>query len=170
MVQRIIHSTDLHFDLILVEATFAQEAFVVFGHKFRAPVVELVSTSSSVWLNELISNPNTFSYIVDCRTRSSDKMDFSERLSNTIGGVGALVLHRFWLLPKQEAIAKQYFNYSGWESRPPLIELLSNISLAVLNTHVALHYPHPNNPNVIEVAGIHLKQPKKLPDVSSICI
>uniref|UniRef100_A0A1B6CLI6 UDP-glucuronosyltransferase n=2 Tax=Clastoptera arizonana TaxID=38151 RepID=A0A1B6CLI6_9HEMI len=163
VVQRLIHSTDDGFDVVLVEGTFGQEAFVVFGHKFNAPVIEVATMSSSVWLNSLMGNPNPFSYIVDFRTKSTDRMTFMERFTNTIEGVGALIIHNFFLIPTQELIANTYFNYSGYKTRPQLISLLANISLAILNTHVSLHFPHPSLPNLIQVAGLHLQPPKRLP-------
>lgn len=37
-VQKIIHSKDLHFDLILNEDIYL-DAFLAFGHKFNVPIV-----------------------------------------------------------------------------------------------------------------------------------
>lgn len=39
-VQKLIHSTDLHFDLIVNEDFFA-ENLLMFGHKFKAPIVTI---------------------------------------------------------------------------------------------------------------------------------
>lgn len=164
-VQEILQSNNLKFDLILGELTFYQEAYVAFGHKFNAPVVELQTMSATFWLSYLISNPYTFSYSVDYVCPLTDKMNFLERLQNTVVGMSSIALHQYVHLPKQQALADKYMKYSGWEIRPPLMELLSNISLVILNTHISTHYPHPNNPNIIEVGGIQIKPNMKLPEV-----
>lgn len=39
-VQKLIDSTDQHFDLIIAEQYY-QEAFLMFAHKFNAPVITL---------------------------------------------------------------------------------------------------------------------------------
>lgn len=39
-VQKLIHSTDLEFDLVIGEQ-FYQEAFLMFGHKFNAPIITI---------------------------------------------------------------------------------------------------------------------------------
>uniref|UniRef100_A0A1B6DZV4 UDP-glucuronosyltransferase n=1 Tax=Clastoptera arizonana TaxID=38151 RepID=A0A1B6DZV4_9HEMI len=162
-VQRMLHTGDYHFDLVLVETTFVQEAYVVFGHKFGAPVIELQSMCTSFWSNQLMSNSYPFSYFVDYRTRSDNKMDFIERLKNTILGISSIIVFRYILLPKQQALVNQYMRYDGWEGRPSLIDQLTNTSLAIVNTHVALHYPQPNNPNIIYAPGVQIRAPKELP-------
>lgn len=39
-VQRIIHSKDLHFDLV-INADFFHESWLMFAHKFNAPIVTI---------------------------------------------------------------------------------------------------------------------------------
>lgn len=39
-VQKLIDSTDQHFDLVIAEQYY-QEAFLMFAHKFKAPVITL---------------------------------------------------------------------------------------------------------------------------------
>lgn len=39
-VQKLIHSTDLHFDVIINEEFFA-DSFLMFAHKFKAPIVTI---------------------------------------------------------------------------------------------------------------------------------
>lgn len=39
-VQKLIHSTDLHFDIVINEEFFA-ESFLMFAHKFKAPIVTI---------------------------------------------------------------------------------------------------------------------------------
>lgn len=167
-VQELIHSTDIKFDLVFTESSLLQYAYIVFGHKFNAHVIEIQGLCSSFWLYHLIANPISFSYSVDFNTYSSDRMNFLERLQNTVMGFTTLLLYRFYVLPRQDALVDQYLNYTGRETRPPLLDLYSNISLVILNTHIATHYPRPHNPNVIEIAGIQIPEKKALPQVSKV--
>lgn len=43
--------------------------------------------------------------------------------------------------------------------------LAYNTSLLLVNSHFSVNFPRPMVPNVIEVAGIHIKNPKPLPEV-----
>lgn len=162
-IQKLIHSKGLHFDLVFTESLLHIEASIAFAHRFGAPVIELQGFCPSVWTYHLLGNPYSLSYTVDYYTYSSDKMNFVERLHNTINGITTLMLRRYYMLPRQEALADRYLKYPGWEERPPLVDMLSNISLVLQNTHIATHYPHPYNPNVIEMAGIQFQKPKQLP-------
>lgn len=39
-IQKLIHSTDLHFDVVINEDFFA-ESLLMFAHKFKAPIVTI---------------------------------------------------------------------------------------------------------------------------------
>lgn len=39
-VQKIVHSKDLHFDLVITEQFF-QEAWLMFAYKFNAPIISI---------------------------------------------------------------------------------------------------------------------------------
>lgn len=39
-VQKLIHRTDLHFDLVINQEVF-HDSFLMFGHKFNAPIVTI---------------------------------------------------------------------------------------------------------------------------------
>lgn len=167
-VQKLIHSTDVQFDLVITESSMGQEAFAALGHKFKTPLIEIQALVPTFWLYHLIGNPYYFSHSVTYYTHSTDKMNFMERLKNTIMGVTTLMMRRYYSIPRQEAMLERYFKYPGWETRPPLVDLLSNISLVLQNTHIATHYPHPYNPNVIEIAGVQLQEPTRLPEARNI--
>ncbi|KAJ9574468.1 hypothetical protein L9F63_008356, partial [Diploptera punctata] len=57
-------------------------------------------------------------------------------------------------------IARKHFG----DSLPAFSELARNTSLIFVNTHFSLNAPRPLVPGVVEVAGIHVKPPKKLPE------
>ncbi|KDR11535.1 UDP-glucuronosyltransferase 1-8 [Zootermopsis nevadensis] len=56
---------------------------------------------------------------------------------------------------------QKYFNYT--DKFPPVWELEYRTSLVLLNSHFSLSYPKPLSPNYVQVGGMHVKPPKKLP-------
>jgi glucuronosyltransferase len=61
---------------------------------------------------------------------------------------------------------QKYFNYT--DNFPPVWELEYKTSLVLLNTHFSLSYPKPITPNYVQVGGMHVKPPKKLPQVRNL--
>lgn len=63
-------------------------------------------------------------------------------------------------LPSQEIIYKRYFSpmQPADVPLPPLIDLIHNVSLILLNSHTAMQYPRPSSPNMLHVGGMHLNE------------
>lgn len=61
-------------------------------------------------------------------------------------------------LPSQEIIYERYFSpmQPADVPLPPLIDLIHNVSLILLNSHTAMQYPRPSSPNMLHVGGMHL--------------
>lgn len=49
---------------------------------------------------------------------------------------------------------------------PYVGDILKNTSLVLVNHHHALGFPRPYVPNMVEIAGVHINEPKQLPTVS----
>lgn len=65
-------------------------------------------------------------------------------------------------LPAQENIYQRYFGQSG-RTLPPLIDLIHNVSLVLLNSHASLQYPRPHTPNMLHIGGMHLPSGRRTP-------
>lgn len=91
------------------------------------------------------------------------KMSLLERTYNVIAEIAIELVHTFLQLPTQDAIMRKYFG----EGLPPLKDILLNTSLLLVNYHHSFNYPRPYVPNMINVAGIHIKPIKPLPSVST---
>jgi len=163
-VIKLIHSKGLHFDLVLFE-NFFHECFVAIGHKFNAPVVQLFPSIPNAGIAQLHGNPYVGSYIPDVNSGFSDEMSFIERLTNTALSFIHTALNSVYYLPAQRAIMDKYFNYTGWETRPSMENMLKNVSLTLLNTHFSIGTSRPLVPSYIDVAGMHLKPASTLPKV-----
>lgn len=64
-------------------------------------------------------------------------------------------------LPSQEMIYRRYFEKKNKDDElPPLIDLIHNVSLILLNSHPSIQYPRPYVPNMIHVGGMHINKTK----------
>jgi hypothetical protein len=61
---------------------------------------------------------------------------------------------------------QKHFNYT--DNLPPVWELEFKTSLVLENTYQSLSYPKPLMPNYVHVGGMHVKAPKKLPEVRNV--
>lgn len=165
-MQNFILSEDYTFDLVMV-FSFLQEYTITLGHKYKAPVINLgvsmLWPSNSKWIGE----PSTFSYILDQRTRVTDQMSFYERFKNTIIGIYQLFLEDLYYLPCHKNIMNKYFKYKGYESRPPIEDMLRNVSVSLVNSHYSIGVTRPYLPGTIEIAGLHVNEPKPLTGVQT---
>ncbi|XP_069682316.1 UDP-glycosyltransferase UGT5-like [Periplaneta americana] len=156
-VLKLINS-DVKFDLIVTEL-FNTDCFLGFAHKFKVPYISVCTTPILPWGFDRFANPYNPSYIPNLFSRYSDNMNFLERVVNTIYLKVIQYAYHYWIdIPSQE-IARKYFG----ESLPPLQELARNTSLLLVNRHFATNQPVPNVPAVVEVGGLHVSIPKKLP-------
>jgi glucuronosyltransferase len=161
-VQELIHSTDLHFDLIIIEA-FLNECFLGFVHKFKAPLIRICAFAGFDYMGHWVGNPNPYAYVPNPVLKFSDKMNFWERMINTIMGTSSRLIWNNYYLPGQDAIMRKHFNDSN--NLPSLSEIEHSTSILLINQHFSISYPKPLMPSVVHVGGIHVKPPKKLPQV-----
>nr|QPA18397.1 UDP-gluconosyltransferase [Trialeurodes vaporariorum] len=167
-VQRLIHSEDLQFDLIMFETFFFHEAFTAFGHKYKAPIINLQPLFPNPVVCSTLGNPYSYAYIPDYRMSATDNMTFTQRLTNALTGVFQAIGAKWYYLPKQDALMRRYFTYPGSETLPFVGEMLKDTALTLVDTHISVSPVRPYAPNVVEVAGMHLRAPSKLPqDIQS---
>uniref|UniRef100_A0A2S2PG58 UDP-glucuronosyltransferase n=1 Tax=Schizaphis graminum TaxID=13262 RepID=A0A2S2PG58_SCHGA len=161
-LKEFVRSEDNSFDLVIIES-FLQEYTVAIGHKFNAPIVNLspsmIWVSASKWLH----SPATFSYVPDCCIGVTDDMSFVERLKNTIVGLMEMYVEDYLYIPMMKALMNKHLSYAGWQSRPTLEQMLNNVSLTLMNAHHATGVCRPYPQGIVEVGGMHIKEPKPLP-------
>lgn len=163
-VQELIHSTDLHFDVIILEAFFS-DCFLPFGYKFKAPIIKFCTFGGTNWMGYSVGNPNPYSYVPDVLLDFSDRMNLWERIINSLCGVFFTLGRQFYYLPRQDKIARPFFK--DVEGLPHLSELdATSTALLLVNSHFSISSPKPLMPNIVQVGGLHIKPPKPLPDVS----
>nr|QPA18371.1 UDP-gluconosyltransferase [Trialeurodes vaporariorum] len=151
------------YDLIIVQATFADESVLAFGHKFGVPVINMHPLMMDSSVARMAGAPHGMSYIPEYRYPHTDRMNFWQRVKNTAIGVYELIGGNVFQIPNQDGIMRRNFRYPGSENLPHIRDLIANISLHLVNTIPLFTYNRPYPPNVIEVAGINLKRLEKLP-------
>ncbi|XP_044752267.1 UDP-glycosyltransferase UGT5-like [Coccinella septempunctata] len=156
-ILRKLKQSKQHYDLVLLEM-FVVDCFFGFSHIFKAPVVAITSSVDLPWGSHRIGNPDNPSYIPTYFGEFGKSMSIYERLLNTITLVYAKYRQKVHL-SYQEKLAKQFFG----GDLPPLDDIVSNTSLMIVNSHFSLNQPRPTVPNLVEVAGIHIREPRKLP-------
>ncbi|PSN53928.1 hypothetical protein C0J52_02402 [Blattella germanica] len=162
-VQKLIHSKDRKYDAILALALL-YESLLGFSHKFKAPIIQLCAYAGGTWMGDYVGNPHPYAYVPDLYSETTEHMTFWERLNTAIGLTVGRLLYVFVNAPGHDEVMKKYFNDS--DTYPPVTDLIFNTSLVMVNGHYSMTYPRPLVPNFVQVGGLHVKPPKKLPQVS----
>ncbi|XP_069697670.1 UDP-glycosyltransferase UGT5-like [Periplaneta americana] len=159
-IRKLIHSTDIHFDLVVMEGFF-NECFLGFVHKFKAPLIHFSTFGGTPWMGDWVGNPNPYAYVPDPFLAYSTKMNFWERTVNTIVGTGWRLGRMFYYVPGQDKVMRKHFGHI--EGLPSLSDIEYSTSLIFLNHHFSISYTRPLMPNIVQVGGLHVKPPKELP-------
>ncbi|XP_046684814.1 UDP-glycosyltransferase UGT5-like isoform X1 [Homalodisca vitripennis] len=148
--KKLINSNE-KFDLVITESSFGQESMLVFGHRFSAPTVTLQTFSSWSGINKNAGNALSIAFIPDIISYiASDQMSFHERFLNFISTVTTLFMYYNHQLPLQDNVLKENYKMDA----PPVADMVSNVSLYLINTHPTVEYAQPYTPNIIPVGGI----------------
>nr|QQJ43251.1 UDP-glycosyltransferase 1-GP [Mayetiola destructor] len=164
-VQKIIHSTDLHFDLIIKE-DFFHISWLMFGYKFDAPVITICTYGHTDYFDRSMGLFTPWSHVPHQLLDYDENMSYSQRIFNLLLSTYDAWLRHWIVLSKQNQIAQQYFSHlidEKGRSLPTVEELQQNISMIFVNTHRSIFKSRPQMPGLINVGGAHIKPPKKLP-------
>ncbi|XP_014292889.1 UDP-glycosyltransferase UGT5 [Halyomorpha halys] len=162
-LQKLIHSEELNYDLVILEPYFAQESLIAFGHKLNVPVIGLHPLSLSPWAAYLTGNEFSLTLSPNYRSGYTSNMTLAQRFDNTLINLIEFFTAYFLYLPMQENLMEDYMVYPGSKSRPPILAMLRNISLTLMDYHHSVGYVHPLQPNTIPVGGLSLKHATELP-------
>jgi glucuronosyltransferase len=149
------------FDVIITEI-FVSDCFLGIVPKFEAPHIALMTSVPYPWSNDRTANPDHPAYIPNYFAQYTDRMSFWERLKNTVQTeIIKLAYYYYYSEKPTHRIASKYFDYD----LPPLSDIARNVSVVLVNTHFSINEPRPTVPAVVEVGGLHIQSPKKLPQV-----
>ncbi|KAK9499200.1 hypothetical protein O3M35_002279 [Rhynocoris fuscipes] len=164
-MKQLIADKDSKFDLVMTETWALLEPFVAFGHKFNAPVVNLISLFFMPKSSYSSGNQMPTSYVPDIVYFDfSDHMTFVERLQNMFFFYWDIFYAHVYYYRKQERLIREHFKYPGSENIPSLEEMLGNTALTISEYDFAVGYPAPLHKNVVLFAGVEMKKVEPLPE------
>ena len=152
-IKNLLNSADAQFDVVIMEV-FLNEAMLGIAHHLNAPVIGYGTFGATLWTCQMVGSPSPSSYVPHPMSGLTDKMNFLQRLQNTFSTAVEYIYMHLVYLPAQEKIYNDLFP----NAEKTLGQLISNVSMVLLNNHFSLNFPRPYVPNMIEVGGIHLKR------------
>ncbi|XP_050524846.1 UDP-glycosyltransferase UGT5-like [Daktulosphaira vitifoliae] len=162
-VKNFIENDKSNFDLVIFENFFA-ESHVTLGHKYNAPVVQLVSANVNPRISQWHGNPYHPGYIPEVTSNFPTNMTFIQRTINVAYMLCSTWLNKMIYIPQQKNMMNSYFKYPGYENRPDLGDMLGSISLTVYMSHSIVSTVTPHVPSYIPMAGTHIAPNKELPE------
>jgi len=100
-VQNLLHSIHRHFDAIIVQA-FSNECFMGFAHRFKAAIIQVCPFGCTHWMGHWVGDPNPYSYVTDDFLHCNHRMNFWERLVNTLAGIYWRIGQELYNIPRHE--------------------------------------------------------------------
>lgn len=155
-VQELMKS-DATFDVIVLEE-FLGTSLMGLSHYYKAPLVFLCAMGANTWHNNLFGNPSPLTYVPNVLTAHSSHMNFFQRLHNILVDNLDLLYRHLVYYPRENEILHRYL-----PDAPHLSDVMYNASLILLNSHTSYQDPVPLLPNMIEIGGYHVSEPKALP-------
>lgn len=155
-----LYKSNKKFDVILIEA-FNCDCMLPFVEKFNVPYIFVSSSVPMPWHYSRFGNPDNPSYIPNHYLPLGSEMTYIQRVKNTVVSWTTRFLYTYVAFPINQYLVNKHLN-------PPadIYAISQNSSLYLLNTHPTVTGARLLGPSTIEVGGIHLKPPAKLPNVS----
>ncbi|GAB0090001.1 hypothetical protein DMENIID0001_046320 [Sergentomyia squamirostris] len=155
-LQLLAYPDDFKFDLILYDCTTVP-IFLGFHHKFgQPPLIGYSIINVVTQLNYATGSPFYPSYIPFLYNRNF-RNGFLQRIENFFAMFYNHYYRKYYSLPIVESMLKDDF-----PNLPPLSEIEEKTKLVLVNYSPLIHDPEPILPNVIPVAGMHIKTAKPL--------
>ncbi|XP_050422852.1 UDP-glycosyltransferase UGT4-like isoform X2 [Adelges cooleyi] len=158
-VRSFLNDTRFNFDVVLTECWYS-DVYLAVGHRYSAPVICLSPMLPTVGQSNFLDMPINPAYIPSFWMYYSDTMCFMERLVNFIV-TSAEILTDYIIQKLQQTMLDDLYEYPGHHICPSLNTLKKKIALTFVNSHFSVSYSRPYPPNMIPVAGMHLR-PQKL--------
>jgi glucuronosyltransferase len=165
-IQTLLVSIKDEFD-ILVTSAFMYDCVFGIGYKLNVPVVKICAFGGTKWMDEWFGNPSPYAYVPGVFQEYTERMNFWQRIHNTLAEIHIKLGRIFYVIPQHDAIIRKHLNSSNI---PSIWELQKSTALLLLNSHFSIGYPRPLMPNIVEVGGMHITSPKKLPAVSRTAV
>lgn len=150
-----------NYDVVISEI-FATDCLVGFAAKFNAPLVGVITSVPLPWSLDRVANPDHPAHTENYFLPAVAPFSFWDRLWST----GYYFYTRLgqWYFSERyvDKISSELFG----DNVPSTREIIRNTSLILVNSHFSANQPRALVPSVVEVGGLHVLPPKKLPKVT----
>ncbi|KAK7081936.1 UDP-glucuronosyltransferase 2A1 [Halocaridina rubra] len=146
-------------DLILLPA-FMNECGLALVHKFKVPFMYVTTSGLTPWTADLLGNPEHPAYVPNQYLSYGDHMNLWERTVNTLVRFITPYLRRNFVLNRVEGVVQKFLG----DQTVSMSDLERNVSMVLVNSHYSLGHPRPLLPNVVEVGGMHCRDPRPIQD------
>lgn len=144
------------FDVVIV-TEFMLGVLKGFANYYNAPLILFVNVGSLTGFYEDVGIIALPSIQPVTAITMPHRMNFFQRLENVLERIRLARLKPL-LFQYDDDLLQKYF-----PNVPPLEEISKNTSLVLVNTHSSTEVVQPVVPNVVNIGGFHVKEPKKLP-------
>lgn len=146
---------DRHFDVVIAEV-FVGDALLALGHYYKAPLIGFSTTVPSKWTSDLVGLSHFSSHIPNILCGFAGKMNFWQRTYNSLSYWYEDIATQLYHKPAQQKLLEAF--WPDKSNVPNLDDILRNVQLVFVNSHVTYATPQPFAPNLIEIGGIHVNQ------------
>lgn len=158
-----LYNSNVTFDVVILNL-FHTDCTYELARRFKSAIIGFHASQMLSWIPDrfgLTSNPaiTDNSYVP-----FNMKMTFYERVWNALITWGFMFYYHKAMYPTDKRIIEKYF---GSVESAALDNSVYSTSLYLSNTHFSVNLPRLTLPNIIEIGGIHITNPKKLPKVSN---
>ncbi|XP_059362129.1 UDP-glucuronosyltransferase 2A1-like [Carassius carassius] len=143
------------YDLLLTDPGWGAGIFL--AHKLKLPMVYNVRWTT-VGEGHFEIAPSPLSYIPITGSRNPDKMNFFQRVENSMYYLLMYFQNGYFNLAQYQALCDKYFY-------PPVryYELLQGADIWLMRVDFVFEFPRPTMPNIIYIGGFQCKPAKALP-------
>lgn len=146
-------------DLVIVDAILSEFTLPIIDH-LQVPFIFYSPASGVHWTMEAVNAPLEYATVPIGIGDSGSKMTFMERLMNVMFSRTFMMMRKVFLLDKLDTLIRKDFPNSR-----PISEIERDSQLCLLNSDPATAWIRTLPPNVVPVAGLHIRPVKPLPQV-----
>lgn len=147
------------FDLLILDGAYP-ECALGFAHHFNAPFMYINTVGFYTGSLSLAGNPVPYAVTPFLSLAYTDNMNLYQRTANTLMNLAANSLHSVMVKWVLQDMLRKHFG----DDIPRIYEMSKNVSFILQNGYPSMTYPRPYLPNVAEIACIHCRKAKPLPE------
>lgn len=129
----------------------------------KIPQIVIVSSHVHTWYHHTFSSHMNPAHVSTFHAPFAVPTGLAQRMANVYDYLYSHAVFKWVDSGEATAIGRKYFG----PDVPDADSVMRNTSLLFVNGHYTVDQPKPLLPNFIDIGGVHLAQPKPLPEVST---